>query len=87
MNFIGPGEDQGIRIYHDGNSVNGTNWRRHRPTARPTDPKTIKITIGREIHANLHIELPSVQLDELLLFNKVLTAAEITILSNVESYH
>ena len=54
---------------------------------RGLQTQTIKITIGREIHANLRIELPSVEVDELLLFNKVLTAAEITTLSNVESYH
>ena len=84
VNFIGPGEGQGIRIYHDGNSANEDRWTR---TVGKTsgDPKNINFYIGR--FASISIpHVVSVEVDELYFFNQALTAAEIKILSNDESY-
>ena len=83
VNFIGPGEGQGIRIYHDGNSVNQYRWT-ITVIKNSVDTKNININIGK-------IPIPfwpvvSVEVDELYFFNQALTTAEIKILSNDESY-
>ena len=83
VNFIGPGKEQGIKVYHDGNSVSRYRWTRP-VTQKYVDPKNTNITIGKISKSPW--PAVSVEVDELYFFNQALTAEEIKILSNVESY-
>ena len=81
MNFIGPNEGQGIRIYNDGQLI-GSDTTKTNETNLPSDGR---IVIGR---ADLnHIGTPnfftlyaSVEVDELLIYNRTLTEPEIILL-------
>ena len=76
LKFIGPNEGEGIRIYHDGVEVGSKTT----TGGNSKDNGTRRIVIGRyfveppDIHS-------SMQVDELLFFNQLLTDDEITMLS------
>ena len=78
INFIGPNEGQGIKIYHDGVEVGSdttkiaSQFNHHSPG---------KITVGR-YNSNVDWGYCSVQMDEIAFFNQHLSQAEITLLSN-----
>ena len=82
MNFIGPNEGQGIRIYNDGKLIgndttksNGTN-----------SPSNERIQIGRIDLRSINNPsrtspfYASVEVDELLIYNRTLTEPEIIML-------
>ena len=74
MNFIGP--DDGIRIYHDGMEVGSdTNIQ-----GNPKHNGDRRIVFGRYF-ADSAGTYSSIQIDELLLFNQLLTDPQVTILS------
>ena len=77
VNYIPTNESQVTIVYHDGNSQNQIQTILDGfPT--PFGPiKDFNITIGRS---------STVEVDELYLFNQALTAEEIKILGNLESY-
>ena len=78
LNVIGP--DNGIRIYHDGIEVASD-------TTTHGDPKhngDRRIVIGR-YHAKSEGTYSSLQVDELLFFNQMLTDDEITMLSQLST--
>ena len=82
MNFIGPDEGQGIRIYNDGRII-GNNTTKLDLTNSPSDGK---IVIGRADFnvrdtANTLTFYASVEVDELLIFNRTLTEPEIILLN------
>ena len=82
MNYVGPNEGQGIRIYNDGKLV-GTDTTKTNETNLPSDGR---IVIGRaDLHhtgtPNFISFYASVEVDELLIFNRTLTEPEIILLN------
>ena len=78
MNFIGPDEGQGIRIYNDGRII-GSDTTKTDFTNSPSDGR---IVIGRvDFDANSLVFYASVEVDELLIFNRTLTEPEIILLN------
>ena len=76
MNYIGPNDGQGLRIYHNSILVaNDTTL-----TSRQWYPGNRKIVVGRHYNGADHW-YSSVQVDELYFFNRFLTEAEIRMLS------
>ena len=81
MNYVGPDEGQGIRVYNDGKLI-ASDTTKTDETNLPSDGR---IVIGR---ADLnHVGTPnffsfyaSVEVDELLIFNRTLTEPEIILL-------
>ena len=81
MNYVGPNEGQGIRIYNDGQLV-GSDTTKTNEANLPSDGR---IVIGR---ADLHLVgtttflsfSASVEVDELLIFHRTLTEPEIILL-------
>ena len=82
MNYVGPNEGQGIRIYNDGELV-GSDTTKTNEANLPSDGRII---IGR---ADLNIVgtagfltfYASVEVDEFLVFNRTLTEPEIILLN------
>ena len=76
LNFLGPNDEEGIRIYQNGKHVGN-----HTSMAQSsnTEPNG-RIGIGRSF-TEVGDFYGSVQVDELLFFNRNLTEAEITQLS------
>ena len=75
LNYIGPNDHQGINIYHDGGHVgNGTK------TVKQTSRVNGRIIIGKVTYEQRGF-YASVQVDELLFYNRALTEEEITMLS------
>ena len=75
MNYIGPAHGQGIRIY-----LNGVQ-RRSTETSYTysNNPGDRRIVVGRYYTGDYYYG--SVELDELMFFNTMLTEAEISMLS------
>ena len=76
VNFIGTGEDQGVRIYYNGVLVTtniGT-------TSLYTPLSSAQIAIGR-LFTDLDAEYGTFDIDELIFFNEALNASEIAVLS------
>ena len=76
FNFIGPNDGQGIRIYEDGNQIGSDNTKYRTSNSASSQA----IAIGR-IYTDDDHYYGSVQVDEVLFYNQVLTSAEITKLS------
>ena len=76
LNYIGPNDGQGIRIYH--NSIQVASDTTH--TSRQWVPGNRKIVVGRFRNGG-DVWYSSVLVDELHFFNRVLTEAEIRMLS------
>ena len=76
LNFIGP--DDGIRAYHDGAEV-GSDTNIH---GNGKDNGDRRIVIGRYFVKSA-VSYSSVQVDELLFFDQMLTDPEITMLSQL----
>ena len=76
INYIGPQNEQGIKIYFNGVR------RRTDPTM---DPHSYGIGNGHVVIGRYHTDIDdryaSVELDELIFFNKKLSESEITMLS------
>ena len=78
LNFIGPND--GIRAYHDGVEV-GSNTNIHGNSKHNGDRR---IVIGRYF-VKSGVTYSSIQVDELLLFDQMLTDDEITMLSQLST--
>ena len=82
MNFIGPDEGQGIRVYNDGKLIGNDTTKVDGSYA----PSNGGIQIGRidfRFHNNPSTTFPfhaSVEVDELLIYNRTLTEPEIILL-------
>ena len=82
INFIGPNAGEGFQIYHDGiNVLNDTTKATNSNSRRYLPPNNGRIVTGR-YRVDLDAWYASVQVDELLFYNRTLTEPEITILSN-----
>ena len=77
LNFIGPNEEEGITVYHNGMYV-------ARSTGRGMnnlqDPEDRRIILGRGLPSTNILD-GSVHVDELLIYNQYLSGTEIEILS------
>ena len=77
LNYIGPSQNIGIRIYH-----NGSLWKLNK---NPNYHSWINEGTGRIVLGRWYVDqderYSTVKVDELLIFNRALTEAEITSLS------
>ena len=76
INYIGPNDGQGITIYHDGRLLENDTTKFNN-TYSPTNGE---IAIGR-VNFGGQLFYGLVEVDELLFYNRVLTDAEIILLS------
>ena len=80
INYIGPNEGEGIRIYHDGVQVSNKTTKSqglcHTTACRPDG----RIVVGR-LKIREESNYCSLHIDELTLFNEALSEEEITMLS------
>ena len=77
LNYIGPNNGQGIRIYYDGTEVASD-------STTSGDSKLAgdgRIVVGRA-YTNLDEDYASVQVDELIFFDAALTSAEVQSIFN-----
>ena len=74
VNFIGPSVTQGFRVYNDGVQVGGDSRVERGLTHTEGDGR---IVFGR-FYTNVNDRYGSAHMGELLLFNQVLTEAEIS---------
>ena len=82
ISFIGPNAGEGFQIYHDGiNVLNDTTKASNSNSRRYLPPNNGRIVIGR-YRVDLDAGYASVQVDELLFYNRTLTEPEIKMLSN-----
>ena len=81
LNYIGPNNGQGIRIYYDGVEVGSADTKKRKTSTGGNG----RIAIGR-LYYDLDDVYDSVQVDELLFFNEALTEAEIKLLSKCTKY-
>ena len=84
MNFIGPNEGQGIRIYNNGKLI-GNDTTKSNEANSPSDGQ---IQLGRIDlhHTGTTSTLPfysAVEVDELLIYNRTLTEPEIIVLGQI----
>ena len=79
FNYISTNETQGIVIYHDGQEV----ARSTNEGTGPTTPGSGEVVIGRYF-TSLDGAYSSVLVDEMLFFNRELTAEEIEALYNMD---
>ena len=77
MNYIGPNDGEGLQIYHDLTNVVNVTQLRTRPNRVPGNRNLV---LGRFINGGDYM-YGSVQVDELYLFDRTLTEAEIRMLS------
>ena len=77
LNFIGPNNGQGIRIYYNGHEVASKSVR----SERSVPPVDSTIVVGK-YYTNLNQDYATAQIDELIFFNHYLTLEEITTLGN-----
>ena len=68
MNYIGPKDGEGVRIYYDGEEVAS----RTTKSSNSYSPGDGKIVVGR-FYTNLNGLYASVQVDELIFFNQTLS--------------
>ena len=76
LNFLGPNDEEGIRIYENGKHVGNHTIITQSSSTEPNG----RIVIGRLFTEDNNF-YGSVQVDELLFFNHSLTEGEITLLS------
>ena len=76
FNFLGPNDEEGIRIYENGKHV----WNHTTVTQSSTTESNGRIVIGRAF-TELNNYYASVQVDELLFFNHSLNEHKIRMLS------
>ena len=76
LNFLGPNDEEGIRIYENGKHVGNHTI----ITQSSTTESNGRIVIGRAF-TEINNYYASVQVDELLFFNRSLTEQEIGMLS------
>ena len=76
LNFLGPNDEEGIRIYENGKHVGNHTI----ITQSSTTESNGRIVIGRAF-TEINNYYASVQVDELLFFNRSLTKQEIGMLS------
>ena len=77
FNFIGPNDGQGYRVYHDGKLVENVTEKfeyRFRPMGR-------RIIIGADYADYYFKRFSSLEMDQLLLFNRFLYKTEVAVLS------
>ena len=78
LNYIGPNDGEGIRVYYNGTEVESDTTK----TTRSYAPGDGRIVVGRsytdsdKYYASMHI-------DELIFFNKALSTNDIKLLYNV----
>lgn len=80
INFIGPDEGEGIRIYHDGVSVANGTTKSYLACDQSACRPDGRIVVGRD-NTRIDTGYCSLQVDELAFFNKALSQEEITMLS------
>ena len=90
VNFIGPNEGQGLRVYNDG-IILGNNVTTVYPNGTYPPPSDGRIFIGREdfttTATNFTIKFyGSVEVDEFLIYNRTLTEPEIILLNQNSIY-
>ena len=77
LNYIGPNDGEGIRVYYNGTEVvSGTT--KHTRSHSAGDGR---IVVGRH-HTELDRWNPSVQVDELIVFNATLTDTDVQSIYN-----
>ena len=76
LNFIGPNDGEGIRVYEDGSLIDRDNTKYNLRRSASNG----RISLGRFI-ARHGTYYASAQVDELMFFNQSLTEAEIRMLS------
>ena len=76
LNYIGPNDEQGIRGYYNGMEV--VNGFTKDATRSPGDGR---IVVGK-IKTDENRDYPSMQIDELIFFNKALSTTDIKLLYN-----
>ena len=77
MNYLGPNNGQGIRVYYNGTEVARSTTK----TAQALSAGDGRIVVGR-YRANINDHKGNVQVDELIFFNEALSQDEITMLHN-----
>ena len=77
MNYLGPNDGEGVRIYIDGAEVASTSYRYDE--SRPAGDG--KIVVGR-YYTEGHTDLASVQVDELIYFNASLIDTDVQSIYN-----
>ena len=78
LNFIGLDDGQEIRIYHDGVNVANDMSITISTSMRPETDR--RIVLGR-LYTDSNENYATVQVDDLVFFNRALTEAEITVFS------
>ena len=79
LNYIGPNDGEGIRIYYNGVEVASDTDK----NGGPNSAGDSSIVIGRHNTNFDHMYYASMQIDELLFFNRALTAAKISTLATL----
>ena len=80
INFIGPAEGEGIRIYQDGVEVANDTTKSFRTCQDASCRPDGRIVVGRQ-YTTMDRGYCSLQVDELAFFNEILSQEEITMLS------
>ena len=75
LNYIGPNDGQGIRIFYDGQEVTSEIRKSASSSSRPAGDG--RIVVGR-IYTDQDKLYASMQIDELAFFNEALSSTEIT---------
>ena len=83
LNYLGPNDQQGIRIFYNGEEV-ASDMSKNPPSHSPGDGR---IVVGRFLtDRDQDQDYASVQVDEMLFFNQALSTTDITILNNSVSF-
>ena len=77
LNYIGPSDGQGIRVYNDGAEVANVTTK----VAGSDSPGDGRVVVGR-LYTDRDMLYVSVQIDELAFFNKALSKTDITAMYN-----
>ena len=77
LNYIGPNNGEGIRIYYDGTLV-ASDISKYGST---NEPGNGRIVVGK-FFTNRNSDYASVQVDELMFFNQTLTSDEVQAIYN-----
>ena len=82
LNYIGPKQGEGIRIYYNGVKLDGGSYKS--PPGKPTSAADGSVTVGKfkNYYYSVTIDYSSVALDELLSYNVKLTDDQIIELYN-----
>ena len=77
LNYLGPNDGQGIRIYYNGTEVKSETTK----VLRSRSAGDGRIVVGR-VYTKRDDNYASMQIDELIFFNKALSTTEIQVLYN-----